>query len=425
MPSINSAHKDRLLINSSNSVIWDGEDLPCIKLCKGDTVSTVTYKLAVELCAIKVELTLTDIDLKTVFEACMSCPQPVKTLHNILQLIINKIETIDDIIGNLDGATSAGIEPSISLTSCFLPYTNAEGDPITKLPHSDYTRLIAITVCSLYTQTAGLTSRISVLESEYNVLLSEISLLEGIPLVSPFCTAPTNSPIPVTDAYSLLEQAFCNLRTVTGLPGALAQAAGRQPTSLSTADQLSGNGTMSSITGWKATVETIADSVNNQWLVIEDIRGAVKAIQDNCCKVNCSSIIVDFDIKLDDTRTFITLFFANKSKIPVGFADCDILGNILTITDSNGATADFRIKVADEALNISGIILDLSATPIDPRLDYTFNLDACMSNGDFTCQKCINKSATYKDTCSYCEISVTGNTSTGSINGELVIVYQN
>jgi len=33
---------------SSNCVIWQGPDIDCIDLCKGDTVSEVIYKLATE-----------------------------------------------------------------------------------------------------------------------------------------------------------------------------------------------------------------------------------------------------------------------------------------------------------------------------------------------------------------------------------------
>ena len=33
---------------SSNCVIWQGPDIPCIKLCTGDTVSDVVAKLATD-----------------------------------------------------------------------------------------------------------------------------------------------------------------------------------------------------------------------------------------------------------------------------------------------------------------------------------------------------------------------------------------
>ena len=38
---------------SSNCVIWGGPDIECINLCKGDTITDVTYKLALELCIFK------------------------------------------------------------------------------------------------------------------------------------------------------------------------------------------------------------------------------------------------------------------------------------------------------------------------------------------------------------------------------------
>ena len=48
---------------SSNCVIWQGPDLACIKLCKGDTVSDVIAKLATELCTIMDMLNVTNYDL--------------------------------------------------------------------------------------------------------------------------------------------------------------------------------------------------------------------------------------------------------------------------------------------------------------------------------------------------------------------------
>ena len=37
---------------SSNCVIWQGPDIPCIGICNGDTVSDVVGKLGEELCNI-------------------------------------------------------------------------------------------------------------------------------------------------------------------------------------------------------------------------------------------------------------------------------------------------------------------------------------------------------------------------------------
>ena len=48
---------------SSNCVIWQGPDIPCIKLCAGDTVSDVVAKLAAELCTVLDILNVTNYDL--------------------------------------------------------------------------------------------------------------------------------------------------------------------------------------------------------------------------------------------------------------------------------------------------------------------------------------------------------------------------
>ena len=43
---------------SSNCVVWQGQTLPCLDLCKGDTVSDVVFKAATELCTL---MTMFDI----------------------------------------------------------------------------------------------------------------------------------------------------------------------------------------------------------------------------------------------------------------------------------------------------------------------------------------------------------------------------
>jgi hypothetical protein len=68
---------------SSNCVIWQGPDLPCINLCKGDSVSDVVYKLAVEICDLKSDIGLTDVDLTCLVQVCQTTPEPAKTLANI------------------------------------------------------------------------------------------------------------------------------------------------------------------------------------------------------------------------------------------------------------------------------------------------------------------------------------------------------
>ena len=372
---------------------------------------------------------LKDIDLKKVFDVCIACPQPIKTLQNVLQLIINKVTSIDAILKTIGSASSTTGTTDVLLASCFLPRTNAEGDPISKLPHADYTKLIATLVCDLKSGFNGLSIRTENNEKYIEQLKLKFDGLSTEPKISPSeCIASSNIAIPLSEAVSKLDTEFCKIAKVIGTAPSLVAGINKQSSDLKNYTQLGSSSTMSTLTGWKLSPATVGDTLSNMWLTILDMRGAVKAIQDNCCKINCDSIVIDFSIKLNDERTEAKLYFASKSKIPVGFRDCDPNGNILTITDSAGGSTQVRVKIASLATYalVSGVMTEpvvpilLGDTSLDNHLDYTFDMEACMTNGELTCQKCITKLVTYKDTCSYCEISVTAG---ANVSGELVIIY--
>ena len=63
---------------SSNCVIWQGPNIPCIKLCTGDTISDVVYKLATELCTVLDTLNITAYDL-----TCFNLPEFKFCLDNL------------------------------------------------------------------------------------------------------------------------------------------------------------------------------------------------------------------------------------------------------------------------------------------------------------------------------------------------------
>jgi hypothetical protein len=73
---------------SSNCVIWGGPDIECIGLCKGDTITDVTYKLALELCAVMESLNVNNYDL-----ACLDLSCAPDDFNSLLQAIIDKLCT--------------------------------------------------------------------------------------------------------------------------------------------------------------------------------------------------------------------------------------------------------------------------------------------------------------------------------------------
>ena len=71
---------------SSNCVIWQGPDIPCIKLCTGDTVSDVIFKLATELCTIIDQLNVSNYDLSC-FNLTACPPEDFQALIQFLILL--------------------------------------------------------------------------------------------------------------------------------------------------------------------------------------------------------------------------------------------------------------------------------------------------------------------------------------------------
>ena len=99
---------------SSNCIIWQGPDISCLNLCKGDTISDVIFKLACLVCEIKDQLNVDSYDL-----TCLDldkCDIP-KSYKELLQLIIDKICELQSLI--VPSEQEAGAESILVVASCF------------------------------------------------------------------------------------------------------------------------------------------------------------------------------------------------------------------------------------------------------------------------------------------------------------------
>ena len=150
---------------SSNCVTWQGPDIACINLQRGDTISDVTYKLAVELCDILDQTNLTGFDL-TCFDPI--CPKP-ENFHDLVQFIIDKLcelSTPTTPTGSpsipVSTALTTGTCPdcTINIAPCFY-YTDQFGNNITTMLLADYAAAIGARVCTLATQFAGLQTTVA------------------------------------------------------------------------------------------------------------------------------------------------------------------------------------------------------------------------------------------------------------------------
>lgn len=385
---------------TSECVTWQGDDIECLGIEKGQLLSVTVKNVADEVCTLMDDLDLSDLDLKCVFDICISCPEPEKTVRSVFELLINKVCDIDEIVDTLSTATSTGSDPIILMASCF-QFTDVDGDLITSLPHSTYTKRIANQVCQILLDLSSLQDDVQNLENTVNDLQEQINDLDtSIPDVTSDCLFVGTKSI--DDAWDLLDQAFCQLRTSVGLPTDINIAISRQ----SNCEDI--NATLNTEEGWQNNPANAAESLANLWIAFCNVWGRVTTIEDNCCKVGCSDVTVGFAVALNQERNEATIRFTSGAgtSIPDGFEDG---GSTLTVTDQSGNSEDFDIEITQGGEEV------ITFSSLNTNDDYDFALNAILSDGSVTCEKCYNKKVTFQSTCSFCTISVTGSTGTVTI----------
>ena len=364
---------------SSNCVVWQGPEIECINLCKGDTVTDVVYKLAMELCALMETFDIDNYDI-TCFNLLECAP---KDFQELIQLLITKV---CECCGVTPEPTPGGVGcPDCEVTICpEFYYENPQGDTITTMQLDDYVVAIGNRVCQIIGQIDTINSTLENHEERIEVLENAPAPVVVLPQITPDCVLP---PIP-TDmdvVLDALETQFCELRVATGDPTAIYEAMLKQCAGLNQSPQLTGSGIMQDIPGWAAAVSNMSDAMGNMWLTICDIRGSIQTIQATCCDNGCDGIIIMMTAVLNSPNELQLNF---TGSVPVNFVDC-VGGSSITITDGIGGTTTFSINVISTYLNDpGGYLVDITTGPVNGNYDITSVLTLCaIDNGDgTTCQ---------------------------------------
>lgn len=256
------------VVISSNSIVWQGPDLPCINLCKGDTISDIVYKLAIELCNV-----LDSLDIKNYDLSCFninSCAP--SNFQQLIQFLITQICSIQDTLANGGGGTTPtpGSCPDclVTVAECFVDELGSTAQLV------DYVNAAASRICTLILQ-------ISIINSTLANLNTRVTTLEGYfplpapaqPQIIPVCVLPA-TPTNISVVLSALESAYCSLVAETGTPADLINTILSQ--CVADGDpRKDGGGPMSSLPGWfSAPVANLAESITNLWLTVCDLRDA-------------------------------------------------------------------------------------------------------------------------------------------------------
>lgn len=261
---------------SSNCVIWQGDNIPCINLCTGDSVSDVVFKLATELCLIMDELDITNYDLDCLVS---NSPAP-ESFQELIQLLITKVCNTNNIPVPPE-KSGACPDCIVSVASCFVEGTQ------TTMQLVDYVQMIAEKVCDIIDEISIINNQIINLDNRVTILENTPPPTFTLPSISTNCLSDymgfaTTAPIDqiLNTLLSNGTIGYCTLIQATGLPADLLTAVASQcitSTDLSLKSQAEGDSPINPMGteyfgSWVNTPVTVADAITNIWLALCDLR---------------------------------------------------------------------------------------------------------------------------------------------------------
>lgn len=365
---------------SSNCVVWQGPDLDCIGLCKGDTISEVVYKMATELCSLIDMFDLSEFDFTCLNLAASDQPDNVGELIQILTERICALEGVDPVTpGTNPDCPDTCIVP---IAPCFY-YINPQGDTVTTMTLPEYVTAIGNRICDILDDITALQDSVTSLQTQQSDTANDVTDLQNdkadkasLDYQVNSKTSPSAGVQYITDALRYVENYSLGQGDAVGSPTLLYQNMLKAGL-ISDEDRVYGSGPMSGITGWTSNVLTAAESIGNLWLTVDDLRKQVNYMKENCCSTGCSDIYLNFRASLGGS--IITLFTDGSTGFSPEWTECtgtskvtvtDELGNSTTITTS-------LIALIDEPLGYS---FDLAATSVDFTTNLTVVADTCFFN---------------------------------------------
>lgn len=374
---------------SSNCVIWQGPDIPCINLCHGDSISQVVAKLAEQLCdltdqIVSVEPSLEGLNLLCVLPQGQTAPT---TIAGVIQLII-------DYICNLQPSSNYTL-PIMNLPPCLHYDDPTTGVLVTTARLDHFATLIANKLCDindtviLHGQLLGsIEGRLTILEN--CVLPCAASSPLEVQVISN-CLLSNSGLVNLSTLVLEIESQFCTLQSAVGTPALISYAINSSNCISGSSQMLSAPANYGSQPTWLPTnAASLAQMVNNLYVVACDMYQAIQTIQQNCCPSGCDSVQFGYLTSvLNDANGFpqnIRVVFT-PCVIPTQFSDCNA-GTTIRIEDSLGNSVSSTVNAANLQNSTTGVLVNVSS--LNVFADLNVRVSFCVTDGQNTCSENIN-----------------------------------
>jgi hypothetical protein len=288
---------------SSNCVIWQGPDIPCIKLCAGDTVSDVIASLGQELCTIMDQLNISNYDLECIGIA--GCPpSDIKTL---IELLISKVCDLNNTPQTDTRSTGNCPDCVVSVAPCFVQGTQSTMQLV------DYVQMIANRVCAIVTEILAINNQLQEVNSTLIDLQIQIDNIPTYTLPSiPVSCILTPGSYPLDQALDALlnnsTTGYCSLLSRTGTPAQITSSVLSQcilDSSQSLASLAAGDSPVQSFSSYYSgtwvnnanltSSPTLSNAIKNIWISICDMYTYITNLNLSISTQNTSSVNLELN----------------------------------------------------------------------------------------------------------------------------------
>ena len=367
---------------SSNCVIWQGPDIECINLCKGDTITDVVYKIATELCTIMDTFDMSQYDLKC-FEQGV-CPPA--TFKIFVQSLIDKICALQACNPDCIPTCSTPVQTN-ALRVAAVPtsfsgdtvvqvaepfyYINQYGDTVTTMTVTEYAIAIGNKVATHISDISSIQQALASQSLRLTALENAPAPTLELPTIIPTGILPKTATA-IDDVLQVLEAQFVQLRNATGTPNEIYTNIQKQAPNLNSANSLANpSATMSSLPGWSSVVNNEAASVGNIWIAINDMRTAIQNLIATYLPSECNNI--SLAINASFSENVVTLYITGN--VPSYFNNTIAAGTPFKFEDTLGNTYIININILTIINNPSGFQVDLTNTSINKGSNITITAE--------------------------------------------------
>lgn len=387
---------DNLDIVPSNNVPWNGPNIPCLGLCKGDSVSDIVVKLATKICELAEPISLSTLTLECAVDMFSSIEPANRTIISVLQLMINNDCSLKDLIDNLQSQiTGLSVHEFIVDLKC-LAEVDGYGNT---LPYTQQT-----VTQNLLNEICSMKNTVNFLAGQYTEMQNQIDNLNLQPLIDEknIATCINAGILPTSTQVKHTSSALCNYIQIVGDEPSIAVALSKIPPSWNSQFQVT--------PGWIINPINYMEQMGNFFIAFSSILGRVESIENNCCTPSCELLKIGFSIQEASGEVIIRFRDLDGTYIPSGWLH---ESNTMTVTDSiTNQVTTFSLGSIVQGLQTG----PLSLTGFVLGNELIFTLQTTFKNGTTLCSKLFNKKWKYiSDTC--CVITNVG-------SGNSTLTYQ-